>query len=493
MLLDMANQPLLSPSFLFGVATAGFQIEGGYNGPEEPANNWAQWEVEGRVEPSGSATQFLTTYGDQLDRAQSMGLNSFRLSLEWARIEPVRGVIDDDAIALYRSILGAIQQRGMEPVVTMHHFTHPSWLGSEPWIKSENALVLAAWMKRCVETFGDLVTKWVTINEPNILSINSFLTGLVPPGHSGDVQGCATSFDTLLTAHVLGYDAIKDVQPQSMVTTNPYTLSIYELDGLATDLLLSQREGVDDAEVVPYLLEQRRAHYLRIGSGGTGARGALERFLRRIAASQFPTAESLKGTRTALKESSNSEHLDVVAVDHYVPLASTHLVMPGRQSSGGRWWKPGRALWDDEPDLAMFSAVLNEAARYGLPVWILENGMSSRVRNGRSYGRMDSLQRPRYLAEHLQAVVDAHERGVDVQGYWHWTLIDNYEWGSYEPRFGLYGMDRERGLVVSDTDALGDDAAGAYRNLIQQIRTGGPGDLILNATRASTSRPNVDS
>ena len=90
-------------------------------------------------------------------------------------------------------------------------------------------------------------------------------------------------------------------------------------------------------------------------------------------------------------------------------------------------------------------------------------------------------------------MVDAHERGVDVQGYWHWTLIDNYEWGSYEPRFGLYGMDRERGLVVSDTDALGDDAAGAYRNLIQQIRTGGPGDLILNATRASTSRPNVDS
>jgi beta-glucosidase/6-phospho-beta-glucosidase/beta-galactosidase len=468
----MTLSPLLPADFLFGVATAGFQIEGGFNGPHEPGNNWAPWETQGRVEPSGSATRFLETYPEQLDRAQSIGLNSFRLSIEWARVEPSRGVIDDKAIATYRSILSAIRARNMEPVVTLHHFTHPAWLGPEPWREASNAAVLAAWMERCVETFGDLVTHWVTVNEPNILSINTWLTGLFPPGRIGDVSGCAETFDTLLTAHVIGFDAIKRIQPASVVTTNPYTLSLYELDQFATDLLLSRRNGIEDGEVVPYLLEKRRSHYKLWGSGGSGERGMIERFIRRITATQFSVAESLRGTRRALESSDLEGHLDVVAVDHYAPMAASHLVLPGRQTSGGRWWNPGRALWDDEPDPALFSVVLDEAASTGLPVWILENGMSNRVRRGRSFGRMDSLQRPDYLRDHLGAVVEAKARGVDVRGYWHWTLIDNYEWGSYEPRFGLYGMDRERGLVVNDVDSLGDDSATAYRILIESIRRG---------------------
>jgi beta-glucosidase len=108
-------------------------------------------------------------------------------------------------------------------------------------------------------------------------------------------------------------------------------------------------------------------------------------------------------------------------------------------------------------------------------LWVVENGMCNRVRDGRSLPRLDGWDRPRYLREHLAAVMAAIDDGVPVAGYWHWSLVDNYEWGSYEPRFGLFGVDRhrgERGARWLQTDALGDDAAGAYRDIIAGLRAG---------------------
>jgi beta-glucosidase len=469
------NSPLLPDSFLFGVATAGFQIEGGYNGDGEPQNNWAQWEHSGTVEQSGSAIHFYDNYETHLDLAQELGLNSFRLSIEWTRVEPTRGVIDDAAVQRYRSILEAMRRRHLEPIVTLHHFTHPAWLGAEPWADPANAHVLAQWMRTAVERFGDLVTQWVTINEPNALCLNTFFTGIFPPGKRFDAPALASSFDTLINAHLLGVDAIKERQATAVVTTNPYTLSLFELDQLATDLLMAKERGISDADVVSYLLEQRRVHYKQIGNGGHGGQGVVERFLRRICAAQFPVAEMFKNTRATMAKLDRTSFLDVVAVDHYAPIAASHLVVPGRQSAGGRWYEPGRALWDDQADPAFFGRVLDEAGAYNKPVWVLENGMANRVRRGRSFARMDGLQRPTYLNDHLKEVVAAHARGVDVAGYWHWTLIDNYEWGSYEPRFGIFGMERERGLEIRSTDSLGDDAGGAYRRIIDGIRSGNNG------------------
>ncbi len=468
---DRSNS-LLSPSFLFGVATAGFQIEGGYNGPGEPANNWEPWEREGRVEISGGATGFYDEPERQLDLAAAIGLSSFRLSIEWSRIEPTRGVIDTSAIEHYRRILAAIAERGMVPVVTLQHFTHPAWLGSAPWCDPSSVAPLVGWMRRAVESFGDLCSRWVSINEPNILAINTFFSGLFPPGRLLDATSVAQTFDTLLAAHVAGYDVIHELQPEAVVTTNPYTFSIYELDQAATDLLTAREAGVESADLSAHLLEQRRVHYRRIGDGGPGATGTIERFLRRMAASRFSVADAFPTTRAALQASTATHHLDVIAVDHYAPIAASHLVVPGIQTSGGRWWKPGRALWDDAPDPSMLVTVLEEAGSYGRPVWILENGMSNRVVRARSYARMDGLRRPEYLATHLGAVLAAVETGVPVEGFWHWTLIDNYEWGSYEPRFGLYGMDRPQGMVVTSTDALGDDSAGAYGRIIAGLTSG---------------------
>ena len=97
------------------------------------------------------------------------------------------------------------------------------------------------------------------------------------------------------------------------------------------------------------------------------------------------------------------------------------------------------------------------------------------MRNGRAYYRLDGWDRPRYLRENLAAVVEARDEGVPVTGYWHWSLVDNYEWGSYEPRFGLYGVDRHRGehgVQWLETDSMGHDAPGAYRRIVAGLRNG---------------------
>jgi beta-glucosidase len=98
--------------------------------------------------------------------------------------------------------------------------------------------------------------------------------------------------------------------------------------------------------------------------------------------------------------------------------------------------------------------------------------MCNRVRRGRSFPRLDGWDRVRYLRATLAAVMDAIDAGVPIAAYFHWALVDNYEWGSYEPRFGIHGVDRERGGRVLDTDALGADAAGAYRRIIEGLRAG---------------------
>jgi beta-glucosidase/6-phospho-beta-glucosidase/beta-galactosidase len=105
---------------------------------------------------------------------------------------------------------------------------------------------------------------------------------------------------------------------------------------------------------------------------------------------------------------------------------------------------------------------------------VVENGMSTLVRDGRPEPREDGMDRPRYVREHLGAVADAVAAGVPVRAYLHWSLVDNYEWGTYEPRFGLFGLDRSDPSTVRwmDTDAQGDDAAGEFARVLAGLRAG---------------------
>jgi beta-glucosidase/6-phospho-beta-glucosidase/beta-galactosidase len=462
---------LLPDGFRFGVATAGFQIEGGYNGPGEPRNNWFRWEREGRVEPSGVAIGFWDRYEEQLDLVAGMGCNSFRLSVEWTRAEPEEGSIDAAALDHYRRILAACRDRGLTPLVTLHHFTHPAWLGEDFWLQPDSPERFAGWVERAVDALGDSCTDWVTINECNILTVLSYLTGTFPPGRVGKLRAAVTGLDHMVAGHVLAYDAIHRHQPEASVATNNFSLSIYELDRLPLDVLVARHHGVDREKLGSWLGDRRADHYRQTPWPG-GPRRGLESALRSLAARAVPLDGGLPRAVDAVFSSENDRHLDVAQLDYYVPAAAGHFGWPGRRTAGGRALSPAGDLWDDRPDPAGLVRAIREAHVPGLDVWVVENGLCNRVRRGRSYPRLDGWTRDRYLRENLSAVVDALDQGVPVSGYWHWTLADNYEWGSYEPRFGLFGVDRERGVRVGPHDAMGVDAAGAYRVLIDGLRAG---------------------
>ncbi len=471
---------LLADSFRFGVATAGFQVEGGFNGPGEPRNNWYEWEAEGRVEPSGAALDFWNQYEHHLDKAAALGVDSFRFSLEWARCEPSEDHYDDEAFERYAAIASGCRQRGMEPLVTLLHFTHPAWLGLDFWARADSPERFASWAAEAVHRLSDACNTWVTLNEINIVALMSFFLGAFPPGRRFDGPTTLKAADLLLAAHVLAYDRIKEAQPDGVVSTNNCSFSVYELDRLLCDLLLARSRGVERAGLGRHLTERREAWYssdaASFASGGP--MGAARRWpngeaaLRRLAGYVVDPIRTFRRTIDAVYASRHERTLDVVQLDYYDPETASHLQAPFAPTSGGRWPFPQRPLWDDRPNPAGLSAYCAANAEPGLDLWIVENGLCNRVRRGRSFPRRDGWDRPRYLRENLAAVVQSISAGVPIAGYWHWCLADNYEWGSYEPRFGLYGIDRERSCRWHEHDSMGHDSAAAYRRLIEGLRAG---------------------
>jgi len=464
---------LLPAGFRFGVATAGFQIEGGFNGPQQPANNWVRWERAGRVEPSGLAVDFWNRYEEHLDRAAALRCDAFRLGVEWARVEPAPGQVDDGALEHYAAILRACHERGLEPLVTLHHFTHPGWLGEDFWLSGAAPERYGTWVETAVARLAPWCRTWVTLNEINALGLGSYLLGIFPPGRMLAFADMTEAFDHLLAAHVRGYEIIHRLQPDATVTTNNVSLSLYELDRMLIDVLVARRAGVSRDEVGPWIEARRSEWYGRLAPPAH-----LERALRQVAASRWRRGQ---GFSRALETLWNSPHectLEVVGIDYYDPVFAHHARIPGRATAGGTAWLPASDLWDDRVDPAGLVEYSRANVVPGLDLWVVENGLCNRVRRGRSFPRLDGWDRGRSLRATLAALVDAVDEGVPVGAYYHWSLMDNYEWGSYEPRFGIHGIDRERGLQILDTDAMGADAAGAYRRIIEGLRAGDRSVLV---------------
>jgi hypothetical protein len=246
---------------------------------------------------------------------------------------------------------------------------------------------------------------------------------------------------------------------------------------------------VAESEVDTYIDERRVLHDAVFPPQHVG-----EFMLRRFfaAVSPYGTTSSIGGGRLwprlrsatrrpaprrvvdAVYASAHTPPLGAVGFDWYDPVASHALRVPGRRGEGGgRDWSVGRPIWDVPPHAdGLRSWCRAESALHpNLPLWVVENGMASRG----SAPRADGWDRPRYLREHFGAVVDAVAADVPLRGYLHWSLMDNYEWGTYEPRLGLFGLDRSGpGGAVRwlDGDAQGHDAAGAFSRIVEGLRAG---------------------
>lgn len=486
--------------FLFGVANAAYQVEGGFNGPGEPLNSWVTWERSGRVDPSGEAIRFWTDYEEQIERAKNMGLSCFRFGIEWARVQPDShsspGNIppfDMSAIETYSDIAASIMKAGMEPVITLHHFTHPYWLGLDFWLEDEKLGLFEDYVRKIVyELNRFLIEKhslhpvkyWITINEPNGLAWTSYLFGVFP--HGKLKLGISNSFkawNNLIIGHSKAYDAIHELYEENgwqnpSVTYNVVCQATYETDKIMTDLVLARQNGVHRNDISTYLQESRKKWNEEIeacplAQGESPLSRRLDLTLSDLL-SKVIIPERFGRLLDKIYSSPLEKKLDYIAIDvydiflsHEVKAPSLEDIREGRFNLNAEHWE-----WVINPPTLYHSLKAQAINTNGLPVMVAENGMSFKVYRGRVAERRDGATRDVFLESYLYEVARALKDGVPVIGYIHWTLVDNYEWGSYDPRFGIFTVDRSKSPVkILDRDAWGIDAAKAYKELASAMRS----------------------
>lgn len=454
-------------SFLWGVATAAHQVEGGLNGAGQPHNNWAAREAGrdphgGHGEVTGRGCDFWTRWSDDLDLAAALGVNAFRFGLEWARIEPTAGSVDDAAIDRYAAIVAGARDRGMQPVVTLQHFTHPAWLGPDAWLDSAVPARFAQFArdtaraigKRLVDRHGQPpVGLWVTVNEPNSLCMATYLAGLFPRGSAPRGRASLSrALCGIMRAHVHGRRALHDLYANEgwaapTVTYNAWACATYAVDRYLVDLLRPDTRA--------RTRELAREHRRAVGWRGLFGR-ITDWYLGRMVdpAAFAPLLEELGRDEDAL---------DVIAFDYYDPWLGDYL--------GWRGVKREPWEWPTRPERLPRFAEAYMAPHAGKRLLILENGIGTRASPVKGRFRPDGLGRDEALMAAIQAVDRLVAGGkVDLSGYFHWSLYDNYEWGSFAPRFGLHGIDREHDLARLPNDITGVDAASVYRTLVAARR-----------------------
>ncbi|MFL6238203.1 MAG: glycoside hydrolase family 1 protein [Actinomycetes bacterium] len=201
------SEPSFPPDFTWGTATAAHQIEGA-----NVNNDWWDWEHQpGTVcaEPSGDACDSWHRWRNDIDVVASLGLSSYRFSLEWSRIEPAEGEWSHATIAHYLGIGEALLERGIEPVVTFHHFTTPRWVVAHGgWVESSTAERFTAFAERAARELAPVLRRACTLNEPNIVATMGYEMGIFPPGVT-DASMRDRANETLIAAHRGAVDAIR--------------------------------------------------------------------------------------------------------------------------------------------------------------------------------------------------------------------------------------------------------------------------------------------
>jgi beta-glucosidase len=494
----------LPDGFLFGVANSAYQVEGGFNGPGEPCNNWAKWERSGRAEPTGESARFWNDYPAFIELARDIGLGGFRMGLDWSRVQPATYLdagrvppFDDHAVERYSDILAAMKAAGLEPMVTLQMFTHPLWLGIDLWLDEKKVDFYLEFVEHvCREVNSLLLEKhrlgpiryWITINEPNILSLMSYLMAWYPHGVLG-VRKCGRAWGNMISAHARAYDLIHQVYSDNgwsepAVSFNTGCASPYLLGKVALDIVAARTCGIE-RDSLPVHLSSRKEAFEEEVSRCPAVRPVsrtvrlLEKALLWGTSVLFDINDFSAGV-DALYASPRPRKMDFIGIDVYDPFFASMVRRPGRRTAGGVGILPAAREWEWTVNPAVLYHFLKAESSgiEGVPVIVVENGMAYRVKRGKAYPRLDGMTRDRFLQGFLFEAMRAMKEGVPLQGYFHWTLVDTYEWGTYQPRFGLYTVDRANRASVRPVDCWGTDAAGVYGEIVAALSSGDNGRMI---------------
>lgn len=387
--------------FLWGTATAAHQVEG-----QNKNNNWSAWEEQpGRIlngQRSGLACDWWGgRWKEDFDRAVETGQNAHRLSIEWSRVQPAPDRWDENALNYYREILRGLYERKITPMITLHHFTDPLWFSElGGWENDAAPQYFAAFVRKAVEALKEYCSLWVTINEPNVYTSGGYLNGGFPPGKN-DINLAGQVMLNMVRGHAAAYKIIHEVQPQARVGTSIH----YRVFWPAR----------------PWFLPDRAAASLVDSSFNNS-------FIRALVDGKF----RFLFKNVSVPEAAHTQNF--VGVNYYSGDLVKFVLDPAK-AFNLRYY-PESAELSSTGFIANlpggFYDCLKWAAKFSLPILVTENGVED----------PDDRLRPRYLVEHLHQMWRGINYNWPIKGYFHWSLVDNFEWErGWSQRFGLWGLD----------------------------------------------------
>lgn len=387
--------------FLWGTATASHHVEG-----NNTNNNWYQWEnTPGKIlngDRSGLACDWWGgRWREDMDRAVETGQNAHRLSIEWSRIQPRQNTWDESAIERYRAMLQGMTERGIKLMVTLHHFSNPIWFEEIGGWENEHAPTLFnTFVRKIVPALMPYTDLWTTINEPNVYAYSGYVSGVFPPGKT-NMNTAFKVMIALIRGHAMAYRSIHEAQPEAKAGMAINYRSFYPATSSPLDKWVAKTQSAIFNDLF-----------------ANAARDGVARFLTR---------------KVSIPEAANTQ--DFIGLNYYSrDRVSFDLTKP--MNLFGRLYYPKNAdlsptgIIANEPD--GFYEGIKWSARYKLPIYITENGVED----------ADDQLRPRYLALHVHKLWRAVNYNWPVLGYFHWSLVDNFEWerGWSQP-FGLWGLE----------------------------------------------------
>lgn len=400
------NDLVFPDGFLWGTATAAHQVEGGNSNAD-----WWDWELRPGTpceEPSAGACDHYRRYPEDVAILAGLGLNAYRFSAEWARIEPSDGVFDPAELEHYRHVADTVRASGMATMVTLNHFTLPRWVAARGgWLAPETPALFARYCRRVAQALGDGVGWYCTINEPGVVAFGGYLGALgFPPGRRG-LAPWERAIAGLVEGHRSARAAVKEVRPAARVGATH-----------------SMQEWVADA----------------------GGRPVME-YIRRMNEDVFLEAcadDDFVGVQTYTRVQVNLPRLlapllRTAIASHAARRAAVPLLVGRRtrqQVGGSRGAGSARSTdmgYEYRPEAV--AATIRRVASL-LPdraIVVTEHGVATH----------DDAERVEFIHRGLRAIHPLIEAGLPIRGYFHWSALDNFEWAfGYRMRFGLIAVDR---------------------------------------------------
>ncbi len=381
--------------FSLGVASAATQIEGG-----ECGHNWNDWYVKGKIKDHSNparATDHYHLWREDTDLMADMKIQHYRLGIEWARICPKEGKVDDNAIAHYREELKYLKEKGITVLLTIHHFTNPMWFEQKGgFTKKENLKNFLDFVELVVNSFGDLVSEYITINEPNVYATNSYYFGEWPPGEKS-IGKAVTVMSNMVICHIKAYQLIHGIR---------------------------EKMGYQDTKV-------SFANHVRVfdpQNPNNIWHRTCARLLEKLfqgAITEAMTTGNFTWPLKKEKDISRGEYIDFIAINYY-----TRSTVSGF-GDGTKQDAPKNDLgWEIYPTglICCADKIYQHLER---PIYITENGTCDNQDTFRS----------KYIYEHLKVIAESN---LPITRYYHWCFCDNFEWVEGESaRFGLVHVNYE--------------------------------------------------